>query len=161
MRRHPEPRRFLSAALLCATLTFLLQAPVSADSEGERAVGDVINALQQTWNAGDMSGYLSHYHQSDTLRLTFGNTVVEGWDALNTLFRKSYPDPERMGRFTIDRLEVEMMTDDVAVATGNFTHVFPHETIKGGYSHVLTRDEKGTWIIRHERTSRGEVIPAH
>ena len=122
------------------------------------AVKAVISSLQETWNSGDMDGYLARYAPDESLRLTFGNTVVEGWSALDALFRESYPDPYRMGRFTIDRVDVQLLSADVAVAYGNFTHVFPHETIKGGFSHALTREANGGWIIRHERTSRAEVI---
>ena len=111
-----------------------------------------------TWNAGDMDGYLSAYRRDDSMSLTYGNTVVQGWDALNALFRKSYPDEERMGKFTIDSIAVTLLGDDAAVAYGNFTHVFTGETIHGGYSHMLSRGEGGGWLIQHERTSRGEVI---
>ena len=141
----------------------LVAAAARVGAHGEEtdpvhAVEDVIWSLQETWNRGDMQGYLALYQQDDSLRLTFGNTIVEGWNALDTLFRKSYPDPLRMGRFSIDELNVQMLGDDTAVAFGNFTHVFPHETIRGGYSHVLTQTQGGEWVIRHERTSRGEVI---
>lgn len=147
----------LGGAMLFAL--FLVGTHARAGGE-EDAVTDRIRALQTTWNRGDMGGYLANYHQDDSLVLTFGNTVVEGWSALDTLFRQSYPDPVRMGRFTIDRLDVQLLGPDAAVAYGNFTHVFPTETIKGGFSHVLTRRTDGTWLIRHERTSRGEVIHA-
>lgn len=124
----------------------------------EGAVEAVIRSLQEHWNRGDMTGYLARYEESERLRLTFGNTIVEGWDALDSLFRASYPDPERMGRFSIDRIETRQIGDDTAMALGNFTHVFPHETIHGGFTHVLRRDGSGQWIIIHERTSRGEVV---
>jgi hypothetical protein len=77
------------------------------------------------------------------------------------LFRSSYPDPVRMGQFSIDRIDVLFIREDAAVAYGNFTHVFPTETIKGGFSHVLSLTEEGRWLIRHERTSRGELIETH
>ena len=130
------------------------------EADPAHAVEDVIWSLQDRWNRGDMQGYLALYQRDDSLRLTFGNTIVEGWSALDALFRKSYPDPRRMGRFSIDELNVQMLGDDTAVAFGNFTHVFPTETIKGGYSHVLTQTQAGEWVIRHERTSRGEVLEA-
>ena len=153
------------ALALMITLTLsnisLPSAAQDQDLDGEAAVAGVIVTLQETWNSGDMSGYLAQYQQDDSLRLTFGNTIVEGWSALNSLFRKSYPDPERMGRFTVDRVHVQMLSGDVAVAYGNFTHVFPKETIKGGFTHVLTRDVSRRWLIRHERTSRGEVLETH
>lgn len=131
------------------------------EADPEHAVADVIMSLPESWNSGDMTGYLDQYQKDASLSLTFGNTVVQGWSALDSLFRKSYPDPVRMGRFSIDRVDVTLLGDDAAIAYGNFTHVFPKETIKGGFTHVLSRDESGRWIIRHERTSRGEVLETH
>jgi len=131
---------------------------MSAAETDKSAAAAVIRSLQEHWNRGDMSAYLALYESSDTLRLTFGNTIVEGWDALDELFRTSYPDPVRMGRFTIDRLDTRLIDSDTAIAHGNFTHVFPHETVKGGFSHVLHRSDAGDWVIVHERTSRGETI---
>jgi len=84
---------------------------------------------------------------------------VQGWEALNTMFRSHYPDKARMGTFTIDSLAVTLLGPDAAIAYGNFTHVFIEETIAGGYSHVLQRQDDGRWLIQHERTSRGAVIP--
>lgn len=153
-------------ALACICILSLSSVSLQAAAQGqpqdgEDAVASVIRSLQDTWNSGDMSGYLDQYQQDESLRLTFGNTIVEGWTALDTLFRDSYPDPERMGRFFIDQIDVQMLGDNTAVAYGNFTHVFPTETIKGGFTHVLTRDTAGRWSIRHERTSRGEVLETH
>ena len=152
----------VSMAMMVMLCTAAL--PSLGASEGrspQDSVTAVIRALQSHWNRGDMDAYLALYQQDDSLALTFGNTVVEGWAALDSLFRQSYPDHERMGRFTVDRLHVLMLDADTGVAYGNFTHVFPSETIKGGFSHVIVRGEDGLWRIRHERTSRGEVIASH
>lgn len=148
----------LAALILGALLLPLAEAGRSA--EPEDSVTAVVQGLQTSWNAGDMSGYLDAYRRDESMSLTFGNTVVQGWEALNTMFRSHYPDKVRMGTFTIDSLAVTLLGSDAAIAYGNFTHVFIEETIVGGYSHVLQRQDDGRWLIQHERTSRGEVIPA-
>lgn len=153
-----DRRRRPAAAGLAVALTLLLWQPGASAEAAADAVRARLQALQASWNRGDMAGYLANYHRDADLVLSFGNTIVEGWDRLDALFRSSYPDPPRMGRFTIDRLQVKLLGDDAAIAFGNFTHVFPTETIKGGFSQVLTPDKDGSWRIRHERTSRGEVL---
>lgn len=157
---HHAQFRTAAASFAGALLLGFLQLSSAQAADAETEVRAVITGLQSTWNAGDMDGYLSAYRRDDSMSLTYGNTVVQGWDALDTLFRKSYPDEARMGKFTIDSIAVTLLGDDAAVAYGNFTHVFSEETIKGGYSHVLALDSDGGWVIQHERTSRGEVIPA-
>jgi uncharacterized protein (TIGR02246 family) len=140
-------------------LALLVGAQTARAADPEEGVRAVIEGLQTSWNAGDMDGYLDAYRRDASMSLTFGNTVVQGWQALNTMFRSHYPDRARMGTFTIDSLAVTLLGPDAAIAYGNFTHVFTEETIAGGYSHVLTRDDDGRWLIQHERTSRGEVTP--
>lgn len=156
--RTPRPALCLPALLLGSWLATLEPAVAADEAADRRAAEAAIRSLQERWNRGDMDAYLARYEAADTLSLTFGNTIVEGWETLATLFRASYPDPERMGRFTIDRVETRIVDDDTVIAYGNFTHVFPHETVKGGFSHVLRRSESGDWVIVHERTSRGETI---
>ena len=63
-----------------------------------------------------------------------------------------------MGDFTVDSLEVRLLTDDVAVASGAFEHVFAELTVRGSFSHVLKKQDDGRWLIEHEHTSRTEVI---
>ena len=116
-----------------------------------------IRALQTTWNQADMDGYLAAYRNDEQLSLVFGNTILRGLNTVSEVFRSNYPDEHNMGKFTIDTLSVRYLTDDVAVATGTFEHVFPHETIQGGFSHVLMREDGG-WVIQHEHTSRGKTI---
>ncbi|MFN2289481.1 MAG: SgcJ/EcaC family oxidoreductase [Chromatocurvus sp.] len=157
---HNKSHNKVAATLVGAFLLALVQLSPAQAEDAESEVRAVIAGLQTSWNAADMDGYLAAYNRDDSMSLTYGNTVVQGWDALNALFRKSYPDEERMGKFSIDSIAVTLLGDDAAVAYGNFTHVFPEETIHGGYSHVLARLEDGRWIIQHERTSRGDVIAA-
>lgn len=158
---HDKSHSNAAAAIVGVFLLALVQLSPAQVADAESEVRAVITGLETSWNAADMDGYLAAYHRDDSMSLTYGNTVVQGWDALNALFRKNYPDETRMGKFTIDSLAVTLLGDDAAVAYGNFTHVFPEETIHGGYSHVLARHEDGRWIIQHERTSRGEVVAAH
>ncbi|GAB5413549.1 MAG: hypothetical protein Cons2KO_11520 [Congregibacter sp.] len=140
------------ATLLCVSGIF--SAAASADDEAD--VRAVFEKLESTWNAGNMDGYLSAYAATGPMTLTFGNQQVVGLEALTKLFKASYPDPKRMGRFTIDTLSIDFLDANTAVGYGGFTHYFPKETIHGGFSHVLVREDDG-WVIRHERTSRASV----
>ncbi|QIB65287.1 YybH family protein [Kineobactrum salinum] len=148
------------AKLWCnCTLALLLAAAPLALADDTEPVAALLEQLQSTWNAGDMDGYLALYRGDEELSLMFGNTVLRGRPAVRALFRKHYPDQEQMGRFAIDTLEVRLLSADVAIALGTFTHVFPRETINGGFSHVLGRAADGSWKIEHEHTSRGSVTP--
>ena len=145
----------LAAAVVALVCT--LAGPAHGGPE-EDAVEAVIRGLQSDWNAADMTAYLDAYGKGDDMRLVYGKTWLAGWDAVDRMFRETWPDEHRMGKFTIDAMEVRLLTAEVAVATGSFEHVFPHETIRGAFTHVLEKTPDGSWEIEHEHTSRGETI---
>lgn len=147
----------LLVLLLFAALTAATSMPTMADS-AEEDVRVVIEALQTDWNGGDMTAYLAAYVQNDDMRMLSSAGIYEGWNTVNSIFREHFPDEPRMGDFTVDSLEVRLLTDDVAVASGAFEHVFAELTVRGSFSHVLKKQEDGRWLIEHEHTSRTEVI---
>lgn len=149
-------KRMMTLRLLCL-MAVLTLGTVSSAHAGGNTPESVIHGLQTDWNNADMDAYLGAYRGDDQLRLVFGNTVVKGMDAVSKLFRANYHDEHTMGKFTVESLSVRHVSDDVAIATGTFQHVFPHETVDGGFSHVLHREESGKWVIQHEHTSRGQV----
>lgn len=146
--------RFLIAAVVGV---LGLSGPANAASD-EGAVESVIRGLQTDWNAADMTAYLDAYGKGDDMRLVYGQTWLAGWEAVNRVFRENWPDERRMGKFTVDKMEVRLLTDEVAIVTGAFEHVFPHETIRGAFTHVLQKTSDGHWEIQHEHTSRGETV---
>ena len=153
-----EPMKKTISGVL-VTLIGLLALPGHAGSS-EDEVAAVIRGLQTDWNGGDMTAYLQAYVQSDELRLLSSAGIYKGWDAVNTTFREQFPDEPRMGDFTVDGLEVRLLTDDIAFASGSFEHVFTELTVRGSFSHVLKRQEDGRWLIELEHVSRTEVIQA-
>jgi uncharacterized protein (TIGR02246 family) len=149
--------RISGMATAALVLACMLAGPAHGSSE-EQAVEAVIRGLQSDWNGADMTAYLDAYAKTDEMRLVYGKSRLAGWDSVNRVFREQYPEEERMGKFTIGAMEVRLLTDDVAVATGSYEHVFPHETVRGAFTHVLEKTPDGRWVIQHEHTSRGETI---
>lgn len=147
--------RIASLGVLFTALVALM--PAWAGTEAD-AVETVVRGLQTDWNRADMSAYLAAYRQDEDLRLVFGGGSLKGWDSVNSVFREEYPDEDRMGKFTIDALEVRLLSPEVAIANGTFEHVFPHQTVRGAFSHVLQKHGDGRWVIEHEHVSRGEVV---
>jgi uncharacterized protein (TIGR02246 family) len=140
-----------------ATLMALATLPARAGGS-EEEVEAVIQRLSADWNAADMTAYMAAYVESDDLRLLSSAGIYKGWDTVNTTFREQFPDEERMGDFTTDAVEVRLLSDDVALASGAFEHVFAKLTIRGSFSHVLRRQDDGRWLIELEHVSRTEVV---
>ena len=148
--------RIFPLGLLIAVL-LLAAGPAMSDSD-ETDIEAVLRGLEVDWNAGDMSAYLAAYVRNEDLRMLSSAGIIEGWEELDAEFRKHFPDEPRMGDFKMMSLDVRMLTEDVAIASGTFEHVFAKETIRGPFSHVLKRQPDGRWRIELEHVSRTEVV---
>ena len=84
--------------------------------------------------------------------------IYRGWSTADTIFREQFPDETAMGDFHVDGLEVRLLTDDVALASGSFEHGFTDASIQGSFSHVLRRQAEGRWLIELEHVSRTTAV---
>ena len=146
-------RRIKMTLEMLVVLGAMWAVPLQA-SDSEKEVEAVMRGLQTDWNVGDMTAYLAAYAENADLRLLSSAGILKGWDTVNTLFREQFPDEPRMGDFTMDAVEVRLLNDDVAVASGSFEHVFEDHAIRGLFSHVLRRQKDGRWLIELEHVSR-------
>lgn len=158
MKRTKTTMFGIYAALAAAVALVALAALPAQAASSEEQVEAVVRDLQTDWNDADMTAYLAAYVQNDDLRLLSHAGIYKGWDTVNTLFREHFPDERRMGKFTIDALEIRLLTEDVALANGEFEHVFEDQTVRGSFSHVLKKQDDGGWRIEHEHVSRTEVV---
>lgn len=104
------------------------------------------------WNEGDLDGFMSIYVKDDSLRYVSGGAVVKGWSALMKRYRDEYQGADGFGQLSLDKLEVRLVTDDVAVVTGQFNVEQSGEVSSGLFSLVMRRAD-GVWRIIHDHTS--------
>ena len=149
-------------AIRCVCIALVLSIGTMApDARAGGAVDDIrllIGQLQEDWNAGDMQGYMAAYANSDDLRLLSSAGIYKGWQTVDSTFRAQFPDEAAMGDFFVDGLDIRVLTNDVALASGSFRHVFDSLTIEGSFSHVLRRHDDGRWLIELEHVSRTGVV---
>ena len=104
------------------------------------------------WNEGDLDGFMSSYWKSDELKFVSGVNVTRGWNATMKRYRDRYSGGEGLGQLGLEKLEVKLVTDDVAVVTGRFNLARSAETSSGAFSLVMRRDA-GAWKIVHDHTA--------
>ncbi|MEO1135218.1 MAG: nuclear transport factor 2 family protein [Pseudomonadota bacterium] len=117
----------------------------------EDVVRATLMAQAAAWNEGDLEGFMESYWKSDRLKFVSGVSTTRGWDATLKRYRDRYSGGG-LGRLGFDRIDVELVTDDVAVVTGRFNHDRDGETSSGLFSLVMRRDN-GAWRIVHDHTS--------
>ncbi len=148
-----EWREYYDHAQLATALT-TDSAIAAKAAKTKETIQQLTQKLQTDWNSGDMEAYLAAYWNSDEMSLLFGDQSVRGWNSLAAMFRGAWTTEEAMGNFQTKDVEIRQISADTAIASGQFTHVFPTETIEGSFSHVWKQFEDGRWLIVHEHTSR-------
>ncbi|MFC2953949.1 nuclear transport factor 2 family protein [Marinicaulis aureus] len=131
-------------------------APEPAPSTQLRTPADVIRATLMAqaaaWNEGDLDGFMNSYWKSDELKFVSGVNVTRGWNATMKRYRDRYSGGEGLGQLGFEKLEVKLVTNDVAVVTGRFNLARSAETSSGAFSLVMRRDA-GAWKIVHDHTA--------
>ena len=112
----------------------------------------VIAAQAAAWNEGDLEAFMTGYWKSPDLRFVSGTDVTTGWTQTLKRYRARYGDSADLGTLSFKNLDVEMITDDVAIVVGKFVLEKDAAENSGMFSLVMKRFQ-GRWRIVHDHTS--------
>lgn len=147
----PQPRAGGQAAAVT-------KAP-GQDAAMRGAIEAVIRAQQEAWNGGDVAAFMEHYWKSDDLTFSSGGKTTRGWQATLAGYRERYPTREKMGRLTLNGLEITplgdraALEDSAALVLGRWKLDRESEPVGGNFTLVLRKID-GRWVIVHDHTSR-------
>ncbi len=117
-----------------------------------------LNAQVAAWNEGNLDAFMNIYWKSDDLKFISGVKMTKGWSSTQKRYREEYADDNGLGRLSVDKTDVEMVTDDVAIVTGRFTHNKDGVNTGGAFSLVWKRIN-GQWRIVHDHSVVDPVAP--
>jgi len=103
------------------------------ETANQVAAGQVYVMLVQMnefWNAHELEAYLGNFWESPSLVVVEDGVVYNGWQNLHDKFVRGFTDLNAMGRNTLTRVQVRMLTADTALALEHWTVAF------AGSSHV-------------------------
>lgn len=136
-------------------------ASASPPSTGARPAADIIRgvltAQAAAWNEGDLEAFMGGYWKSPEVRFVSGTTVTKGWQQTLKRYRERYGQGASLGRLSFDGLDVQMVTDDVAVIVGRFNLASGAAAEAGAFTLVMKRFD-GLWRIVHDH-SVGDPAP--
>ncbi|NOX82367.1 MAG: nuclear transport factor 2 family protein [Alphaproteobacteria bacterium] len=140
-------------------------APAKAakrSKSAKRTPADIVlatlNAQVAAWNEGNLDAFMKIYWKSDDLKFISGVKMTKGWSSTQKRYREEYADGTGLGRLSVDKTDVEMVTDDVAIVTGRFTHNKGGVNTGGVFSLVWKRIN-GQWRIVHDHSAVDPVAP--
>ncbi len=149
----------ISIVLVLAPLVFpsCFTTGVSSETAAhvEAEVRALLTAQQDDWNAGDLDGFLSGYDPTPSLAFISGAQIHRGFAETRARFHQRYGSRDAMGTLTFDELEVLVLSNDAAVATGAF-RLDRHEDAPHGRFTLALRKRDGAWRIILDHTSTPE-----
>ncbi|MEM9495268.1 MAG: nuclear transport factor 2 family protein [Pseudomonadota bacterium] len=132
------------------------ETPAETAKSRRRNPKDIIRATlaaqAAAWNEGNLEAFMDTYSRDDGLKMVSADGVAKGWSSTMKRYRNNYADGDGMGQLGLDRLDVEMIADDVAIVTGRFNVARADASDSGFFSLVMKRND-GAWRIVHDHTT--------
>ena len=115
----------------------------------------MIQAQQDSWNRGDIDGFMNGYWRSDKTAFVSGDEVTRGWQKVLDRYKAKYSDRAKMGSLTFSDLEITPLSNESAVALGSWKLTRANDTPHGRFTLIFRKFPDG-WKIVHDHTSAAE-----
>jgi ketosteroid isomerase-like protein len=120
-----------------------------------RAILEVLNHQQASWNRGDVDAFLEGYWHSPELTFSGTSGIARGWDAVRARYQKNYADRDTMGQLDFSALEFRFLGPDGAMVLGHWHLTRIKGDVGGVFTLIWQRFPEG-WLIIHDHTSAEE-----
>jgi uncharacterized protein (TIGR02246 family) len=95
--------------------------PSTSPSADDQAIYGVINQMLALWNAHDIEHYMENFWKSDNLLIVSDGEQILGWSNLLATYQRSYPNRNAMGVLTLERVKIQSLGPDLALALSWWT----------------------------------------
>ena len=123
---------------------------VSAKNHHE--IISILTHQQNSWNNGDIKGYMDGYWKSDSLKFITKTGISKGWNATLDMHKKHYPDKEAMGTLVFEEVDMIKMNATTIFVMGKWTLQKTKENVGGRFT-LVCKKISGKWKIIIDHTS--------
>ena len=124
-----------------------------AQSTAEKEILQLLDAQTQSWNTGDIPGFMKGYWESDSLMFIGKNGITYGYAQTLANYLKNYPSKEDMGKLTFDIKKVNMLANDACFVIGKWHLKREQKGDLSGHFTLLFRKVKWQWVIVADHSS--------
>lgn len=136
-------------ALLLLVFCF---ARAEAQKSEEPAIRKLLQTQTESWNKGDIEGFMQTYWKNDSLMFIGKSGLTRGWQNTWNNYKKAYPDTAAMGQLFFDIIEVNRLSAEYYFVVGKWMLKRSVGDLSGHYTLVLRR-RKGQWKIIADHSS--------
>lgn len=131
---------------------FLFTAFAAAAQKEEQEIKNLLHIQTESWNKGDLEGFMQTYWKNDSLLFIGKNGIRWGWQETLANYKRSYPDTTAMGKLSFDILVVKELSPDYYYVVGKWMLKRTIGDLSGHYN-LLLRKIKGQWVIVADHSS--------
>ncbi len=135
----------LSLLLLCSASTF-------AQTTDEVSIRKLLSEQTESWNRGDLEGFMKTYWKSDSLMFIGKSGVTYGWNNTLNNYKKGYPDTTAMGKLSFDIISVKPLSEKYYQVVGKWHLKRTIGDLSGHYT-LLMEKINGVWVIISDHSS--------
>lgn len=127
-------------------------ASALAQQKEEAAIRNLLQTQTQTWNRGDINGFMQTYWKHDSLMFVGKNGVTRNWQNTLNNYKKNYPDKTAMGKLFFDIIEMRPLSDNYYFVVGKWMLKRSIGDLSGHYT-LLIKKINGQWKIVVDHSS--------
>ena len=125
---------------------------VAAQSKEEKKIRELLAVQTESWNRGDIEGFMQTYWKSDSLMFIGKSGVKRGWQETLNNYKKGYPDTTAMGKLSFDIIKIEKLSKNYYYVVGKWMLKRSIGDLSGHYD-LLLKKIKGQWRIVADHSS--------
>jgi beta-aspartyl-peptidase (threonine type) len=120
-------------------------------SQIKNEIQTVLDEQKESWNAGNIGGFMEYYWKSEDFTFQSGDKRLNGWEALLARYEESYSG-EKMGKLDFTDIDIRVQSQNFAYVLGRWKLVFKDSSKEGLFTIIFKRLPEG-WRIIHDHTS--------
>jgi len=131
-------------------ILFVIKSQAQKHDEGE--IRNLLVQQTETWNRGDINGFMQTYWQNDSLMFIGKDGVTWGWKNTLERYKKGYPDKETMGQLSFEVIQMKKLPAEYFFVVGKWM-LKRNAGDLSGYYNLLMKRIKGQWKIIADHSS--------
>ncbi len=140
--------RLLALFLLISVLCSCSNTRENAhNSEAEASIRSLMDKQIESWNSGDIEGYMSAYRNNERLIFIGSTGLTYGYDVTLQNYKKVYPDESAMGELEFNLMEMKPLGEAHFYTIGMWQLNREQDTLAGWFDLLWEKKEEGWRII--------------
>lgn len=137
---------------LFLALAILFSVTLAAQSKDEKAILQMLEKQNNSWNRGDIAGFMKGYWESDSLMFVGKSGVTYGYNNTLENYKKGYPDVTAMGKLTTTNIRITRLSKKYYFIVGKW-HLKRSIGDLSGHYNLLLQKIKGEWVVVADHSS--------